>query len=110
MELMFRNSLRYNTDKKSRIVLMTKRLKEFFLDKFQNIVKVSAAMPPPPPPPNQQPFIWLFAFVWNCKTENLGMIYLHLRLHRTGIFSLLKVCCMLSEMCLGGCYLVSFIE
>jgi hypothetical protein len=44
MELMFRNSLRYNTDKKSRIVLMTKRLKEFFLDKFQNIVKVSATM------------------------------------------------------------------
>jgi hypothetical protein len=51
MELMFRNSLRYNTDKKSRIVLMTKRLKEFFLDKFQNIVKVSAAIAPCPHPP-----------------------------------------------------------
>jgi hypothetical protein len=40
MELMFSNSLRFNTDKKSRVVLMTKRLKEFFLDKFQTIVKV----------------------------------------------------------------------
>lgn len=42
MELMFRNSLRYNTDKKSRVVLMTKRLKEFFLDNFQTVVKVNA--------------------------------------------------------------------
>ena len=41
MELMFRNSLRYNTDKKSRVVLMTKRLKEFFLDKLQIVLKVS---------------------------------------------------------------------
>jgi hypothetical protein len=59
MELMFRNSLRYNTDKKSRIVLMTKRLKEFFLDKFQNIVKVSAAMPPPPSTPHPTVYLLL---------------------------------------------------
>jgi hypothetical protein len=62
MELMFRNSLRYNTDKKSRIVLMTKRLKEFFLDKFQNVVKVSAAMPTSPPPPNNRLFGYLLLF------------------------------------------------
>jgi len=41
MELMFSNSLRFNTDKKSRVVIMTKRLKELFLDKFQTVVKVS---------------------------------------------------------------------
>ena len=37
MKLIFDNSLKYNTSRKSPIVSMTKRLKEFFLEELQVI-------------------------------------------------------------------------
>merc|ERR1712096_535911 len=38
MMLMFSNSFQYNTNKKSKVLGMTKRLKAYFLDEFQGVI------------------------------------------------------------------------